>query len=157
MPPATEGLFRRYILPEIEHLRCRDLKPEDLRSVLRKMVSAGLSRGTVSHVTFALKDMVKKMIAEGYLATNIAEGLKTPHNARRTDRSRLRRVTLADYLQAWEVLGERERLAFDLVLFCGLRESEAYRLKNGDLFQYGRLRFNGHSGTINPTKTNEFS
>ena len=107
-------------------------------------------------MTFALKDMVKKMIAEGYLATNIAEGLKTPHNARRTDRSRLRRVTLADYLQAWEVLGERERLAFDLVLFCGLRESEAYGLKNGDLFQYGRLRFNWHSGTINPTKTNEF-
>lgn len=59
--------------------------------------------------------------------------------AKRSDRSRLRRVTLAEYLQAWTVLDERERLACDLVTFCGFRESEAYGLKNGDLFQQGAV------------------
>ena len=100
-------------------------------------------------------DMVKRMVAEEYLTSNIASGLKTPRTARRSDRSRLRRVTLAEYLRAWTVLDERERLAFDLVTFCGLRESEVYGLKNGDLFQHGAIRVerSWHKGDINPTKT----
>jgi integrase len=124
---------------------------------LCKQAAAGLSYGPVSQIKCALGDMIKMMVAEGYLATNIAEGLKTPRTARRTDRSRLRRVTLAQYLQAWDLLDERERLAFDLVTFCGLRGSEVYGLKNGDLFQQGAIRVerSWYKGSINPTKTNE--
>ena len=102
-------------------------------------------------------DMVKKLIAEQYLVFNVATGLKTPKTARRSDLSRLRRVTLVEYLQTWTVLDERERLAFDLVTFCGLRESEVYGLKNGDLFEYGAIRVarSWYRGWINPTKTDE--
>jgi len=153
----AEYLFRRSVLPEIGELRCRDLQAEHLRAVLRKLAGTGLSHESVSKVRFAMGDMVKRMVAEGYLISNIAEGLKTPKAARRSDRSRLRRVTLAEYLRAWKVLDERERLAFDLVTFCGLRESEAYGLKNGDLFQPGAIRIerSWYKGEINPTKTNE--
>jgi site-specific recombinase XerD len=153
----AEYLFRRSILPEIGGLRCRDLKAEHLRSVLRKLAASGLSYESVSQVRCAMGDMVKRMVAEEYLTSNIAEGLKTPKAARRSDRSRLRRVTLAEYLRAWRVLDERERIAFDLVTFCGLRESEAYGLKNGDLFEEGAIRVerSWYRGEINPTKTNE--
>jgi len=153
----AEYLFRRSILPEIGGLRCRDLKAEHLRTVLRTLAGAGLSYESVSKVRFAMGDMVKRMVAEGYLTSNIAEGLKTPKTARRSDRSRLRRVTLAEYFRAWSVLDERERLAFDLVIFCGLRESEAYGLMNGDLFQQGAIRVqrSWYKGEINPTKTDE--
>jgi len=151
----AEYLFRRSILPEIGELRCRDLKAEHLRAVLRKLAGTGLSYESVSKVRFAMGDMVKRMLAEEYLTSNIASGLKTPKTARRSDRSRLRRVTLAEYLRAWSVLDERERLAFDLVTFCGLRESEVYGLKNGDLFQNGAIRVerSWYKGDINPTKT----
>jgi len=153
----AEYLFRRSILPEIGGLRCRDLKAEHLRSVLRKLAEKGLSYESVSQVRCAKGDMVKRMVAEEYLTSNIATGLKTPKAARRSDRSRLRRVTLAEYLRAWMVLEERERLAFDLVTFCGLRESEAYGLKNGDLFALGAIRIerSWYKGDVNPTKTNE--
>jgi site-specific recombinase XerC len=153
----AEYLFRRSILPEVGGLRCRDLKAEHLRSVLRKLAASGLSYESVSQVRCAMGDMVKRMVAEEYLTSNIAEGLKTPKAARRSDRSRLRRVTLAEYFRAWTVLDERERLAFDLVTFCGLRESEAYGLKNGDLFEEGAIRVerSWYRGEINPTKTNE--
>jgi site-specific recombinase XerC len=124
----AEYLFRS-ILSEIGELRCRDLKAEHLRAVLRKLAATGLSYESVSKVRFAMGDMVKRMVAEEYLTSNIAEGLKTPKTARRSDRSRLRRVTLAEYWRVWTVLDERERLACDLVTFCGLRESEAYGLK----------------------------
>jgi integrase len=138
-------------------LRCRDLKAEHLRAVLRKLAGTELCYESVSKVRFAMGDMVKRMVAEEYLTSNIASGLKTPKMARRSDRSRLRRVTLAEYLRAWTVLDERERLAFDLVTFCGLRESEAYGLKNSDLLQQGAIRVerSWYRGDINPTKTDE--
>jgi site-specific recombinase XerC len=153
----AEYLFRRSILPEIGELRCRDLKAEHLRTLLRKLAGTELSYESVSKVRFAMKDMVKRMVAEEYLTTNIAEGLKTPKTARRSDRSRLRRVSLAEYVRAWTVLDERERIPFDLVTFCGLRESEAYGLRNGDLFQPGTIRVqrSWYRGEINPTKTDE--
>jgi site-specific recombinase XerC len=119
----AEYLFRGSVLPEIGELRCRDLKADHLRVVLRKLASAGLSYESVSKVRFAMGDMVKKMIAEQYVTFNIAAGLKTPKTARRSDRSRLRRITLGEYQRAWSALDERERLAFDLVTFCGLRRS----------------------------------
>ena len=153
----AEYLFRRSVLPEIGELRCRDLQAEHLRAVLRKLAGAGLGHESVSKVRFAMGDMVKKMVAEGYLMSNIAAGLKTPKAAKRSNRSRLRRVTLIEYSRAWSVLDERERLAFDLVTFCGLRESEAYGLKNGDLFELGAIRIerSWYKGEVNPTKTNE--
>lgn len=46
--------------------------------MLRKQASEGLSYGPVGQIKCALGDMIKMMVAEGYLATNIAEGLKTP-------------------------------------------------------------------------------
>jgi integrase len=153
----AEYLLRRTIVPEIGALRCRDLKAEDLRGVLRKLAATGLSYESVSKVRFAMGDMVKRMVAEGYLTSNIAAGLRTPKTARRSDRSRLRRVTLAEYLRAWTVLDERDRLAFDLVTFCGLRESEVYGLKNGDLLPQGAIRVerSWYKGEVNPTKTGE--
>jgi integrase len=43
------------------------------------------------------------------------------------------------------------------VTFCGLRESEAYGLKNGDLFEPSAIRVerSWYKGESNPTKTNE--
>ena len=151
----AEYLFRRSILPEIGELRCHDLTADHLRNVLRKLANTGLSYESVSKVRFAMSDMVKKMIAEQFITFNIAAGLKTPKTARRSDRSRLKRVTLGQYLQAWIALEEREQLAFDLVTFCGLRESEVYGLKNGDLYEYGAIRVerSWYKGDINPTKT----
>jgi len=153
----AERLFRRHVLPEIGEFRCRDLRAESLRGVLRKLANAGSSYGSVSQVKCALGDMIRAMVGEGYISTNIAEGLKTPKNAQRADRSRLQRVTLAEYCRAWTVLDERERLAFDLVTFCGLRESEVYGLKNRDLFRPGAIRVerSWYRGDVNRTKTGE--
>ena len=82
----AEYLFQRSILPDIGELRCRDLKAEHLRAVLRNLAGTGLSYESVSKVRFALGDMVKRMVAEEYLTSNIAAGLKTPKTARRSDR-----------------------------------------------------------------------
>lgn len=153
----AEYLFRRSVIPEIGDLRCRDLKAEHIRGLLRKLANSGLSYESVSKVRFAIRDMAKRMVAEGYLNSNITEGLKTPKVAKRSDRSRLRSATLLEYFQAWTVLDERERIAFDLVTFCGLRESEVYGLKIGDLLRQGEIRIerSWFKGDINPPKNDE--
>ena len=38
-------------------------------------------------------------------------------------------MSIAEYAQAWILLSERERLACDLVMFCGLRACEEYALQ----------------------------
>jgi hypothetical protein len=43
------------------------------------------------------------------------------------------RVTLEHYAAARDLLDERERLCFDLVMFAGMRESEAFALWCGDV------------------------
>jgi len=63
----AEYLFRRSILPEIGELRCRELRAEHLRGVLRNLSGLGLSYESVSKVRFAMGDMVKRMVAEEYL------------------------------------------------------------------------------------------
>src|SRR5262249_45088300 len=138
----------------IGELRCRDLKAEHLRGILRKLAQLGKSYEAVGKVRLAIKDVVRKMVAEEYLSTNIAEDLKTPKMAPRSDRSRLRRVTLVEYQRAWSVLDEREKVACDLVLFCGLRESEVYGLKIRDLIKRGALLIerSWFRGEIGPTK-----
>src|SRR5258708_6548482 len=83
----AEYLFRRSILPELGELRCRDLKAEHLRAVLRNLAGTSLSYESVSKVRFAMGDMVKRMVAEEYLTSNIATGLKTPRMARRAEPS----------------------------------------------------------------------
>ena len=133
-------IFTNFILPEIGEHRCRDLKAEHLRAVLRKFAQSGKSYESVGKIRLAMKDMVRKLVAEGYLPANIAEDLKTPKTAKRSDRSRLRRVSLPEYKRAWSVLNERERLALDLVLFCGCRESEVYGLRIRDFIDRGALR-----------------
>jgi hypothetical protein len=62
----AEYLFRRSILPEIGGLRCRDLKAGHLLTLLRKLAGTDLSYESVSKVKFAMKDMVKRMVAEEY-------------------------------------------------------------------------------------------
>jgi site-specific recombinase XerC len=105
----AEYVLRRSILSEIGELRCRDLEREHLVAVLRKRAQDSVCFESVGKVRSAIGDVVKMMIADEYLTSNVAAGLKTPKTARRSDRSWLRRVTLAEYLQAWTVLDERER------------------------------------------------
>jgi hypothetical protein len=71
----------------IGDLRCGDLKAEHLRDVMRTLAATGSSRKSVSKVRFARGDMVKRMVAEGYVTSNIAEGLKTSTSAKPSGRS----------------------------------------------------------------------
>jgi integrase len=102
-----------------------------------------------------LADICKSALAESYLTTNIAEGLKAPVKlvVKSSNGTKLR-ASLEQYAEAWKLLGERERLCFDLVMFAGMRESEAFGLWCGDVKEHGvQIERSWYKGRYEPPKT----
>lgn len=127
----SESEIRRHLLPDLADVSFDELTPSHPRAVLRKKAAEGLGRNALGHLTGYLKEIGKMAVAEGYLDHNVCEGLKPPKPRRPANPKET--VSLAEYAAWWEKLEERERLAADLVMFGGLRESEAYGLWCGDL------------------------
>jgi integrase len=128
--------IRLHLVSELGELSFDELSPALLRAVLKKKAEQGLRRQVLNHLKGYLVDISKCAVAEGYLETNISEGLKAPVKLARAADSKLV-VTLDQYIQAWTLLDEREQLCFDLVMFVGMRESEAFALRCGDITAEG--------------------
>jgi integrase len=83
----------------------------------------------------------------------VGEGLKAPAKLAKPSDPKLT-VGLEQYAQAWQLLGERERLCFDLVMFAGMRESEAFALWCGDVKDHGiQIERSWYRGRYEPPKT----
>lgn len=117
--------IRSHLLPELGEMKFEELPPAVLRAILKKKAQQGLGRQVLNHLRGYLTDICRSAVAEGYLGNNVAEGLKAPVKLAKSSGPKLR-VTLEQYAAAWDLLGERERLCFDLVMFAGMRESEAF-------------------------------
>jgi site-specific recombinase XerC len=115
-------------------LRCRSDSSIAVQhwAVLRTKAEQGLGRETLNHLKCYLTDICKAAVAEGYLHHNVSEGLKAPIALVKQSPSKAV-VSMQQYVQAWKLLGERERLCFDLVMFAGMRESEVFALWCGDV------------------------
>ena len=68
-------------------------------------------------------------------------------------------ATLEQYAEAWSLLDERERLCFDLVMFAGMRESEALAIWCGNVAEDGihedgiHIERSFYKGSYGPPKT----
>ena len=85
----------------------------------------------------------------------VFEGLKAPVRlVLKSSNGTKLRASLEQYAEAWKLLGERERLCFDLVMFAGMRESEAFALWRGDIKEYGvQIERSWYKGRYEPPKT----
>ena len=134
----SESEIRRHVLTDLGDVTFDELAASDLRATLRRNAVEGLGRNALGHLNGYLKGICEMAVAEGYLDHNPSEGLKPPKPQRPPRRKET--VSLVEYA-AWQAeLGERERLAADLVMFGGLRESEAYGLWCGDLTEDDGIR-----------------
>lgn len=108
-----------------------ELRPEYLRSVLRKMVSDGLTKASLGHARGHLTGICEMAVAEGYLSVNVSGGLTLPKLTNGVTEKLV--VSLEEYAEGWQVLAERERLLCDLVMLAGMRPSEAFGLACRDV------------------------
>jgi integrase len=125
--------IEKRILPMIGEKSFEQLTASDLRAILNHYANAGLSKSSLGHIRSHLTDICRMARAEGYLHSDIAEGLKIPKIASRPIEKPI--IDLDQYLVGWKALDERERLLCDLVLFAGLRQSEVLGLCCGDVLE----------------------
>ena len=145
--------IRLHLFPEIGGTSFEEMEPATLRTALRNKAERGLGRQVLNHLRGYLNDICRTAVAEGYLQTNISEGLKVPVKLLLKKTPKLF-VTLGQYAQAWEILGERERLCFDLVMFAGMRESEGFGLWCSDVTTDGiRIERSWYKGRYELPKT----
>ena len=145
--------IRKHIVAELGEVRFEELTAALLRALLKKKAEQALGRQTLNHLRFYLTDICKSAIAEGYLTNNVSEGLKPPAKVLKPSAPK-RVATLEQYAKAWSLLDKRERLCFDLVMFAGMRESEAFAIWCGDVGEDGiHIEGSFYKGAYGPPKT----
>jgi site-specific recombinase XerD len=145
--------IRKHLISELGELQFQEITAGLLRALLKKKAEQGLGRQTLDHIRFFLTDICRSATAEGYLTNNISEGLKAPKKLIKASGPK-EVATLDQYAEAWSLLDERERLCFDLVMFAGMRESEAIALWCGDITDQGiNIDRSFYKGLYGPPKT----
>jgi integrase len=145
--------IRKHLIPYLGEFKFADITAALLRAFLKAKAEQGLGKGTVNHLRFYLTDICRSATAEGYLMNDVSDGLKAPKKLLKPSGPK-EVATLEQYAEAWLLLSERERLCFDLVMFCGMRESEAFALWCGDVTDDGvRIERSFYKGLYGPPKT----
>jgi integrase len=145
--------IRKHLISDLGEVPFQEITAALLRALLKKKAEQGLGKETVNHIRFYLTDICRSATAEGYLANNVSEGLKAPSKVVKPPVPKTM-VSLEQYAEVWLLLEERERLCFDLVMFAGMRESEAFAIWCGDVESDGiRIKRSFYKGTYGPPKT----
>jgi site-specific recombinase XerC len=145
--------IRKHLISELGDVRFEEITAALLRALLKKKAEQGLGKESVNHLRFFLTDICRSATAEGYLSNNVSEGLKAPSKVVKPTVPKTT-VSLEQYAQVWSLLNERERLCFDLVMFAGMRESEAFALWCGNVATDGiYIERSFYKGLYEPPKT----
>ncbi|MEZ5398619.1 MAG: site-specific integrase [Bryobacteraceae bacterium] len=144
-----------YILPVIADVRLADLEQEHLRDVLRRACAKpSLGNSTLKKIRVDLMHVCRFAAGEGFIDRPIWEKLPVPESSKAPAEKPT--VTLDQYRTITNALTERDRLAFDLVMFGGLRQSEVFALQVGDLQgDHLRIERSVYEGKINRPKTDD--
>jgi integrase len=123
-------IVRLYLKPELGRIVLSKLEPQDVQSMLNRLVERGLSARTVSHVHARLRGALNQAVKWGMVTCNVAalvDPPRVPHSE----------VTPLDPQQARRLLealeGERLQALFAVPLAAGLRPSEALGLRWQDV------------------------
>lgn len=151
---TAEYEIRNYILPDLGDVTMGELEASQLRNVLKTKAKAGLKYQVMKHLKGHMTEICRMAVAEGYLRANVSEGLKVPMGLVQPS-APPSTIGLEEYLKAWQLLTERERLPLDLVLFAGMRESEVFGLWCGDIEERGIfVQRSWYKGNYGPPKNN---
>lgn len=146
--------IKAYVLPVIGDLDFRRVDQSDLVRVLKAARDRNLGESMLRKIRIDLIQVFEFAHGNEYISRNITTGL--PVIKPMAQAAEKRTLSLADYAAVWKALEERDRLAFDLVMIVGLRESEAYGLQCGDLIPGGiEIQRSWYKGKIEATKTSK--
>jgi integrase len=131
-------LARRHIIPELGHIRLRDLKPEQVRRLYRKKLDSGLSNRTVQLIHTTLRKALQQALSDGILPRNVCDAVKAPRRVRKEMRP-LTPEQARTFLETAKC--DRLQALYVLAITTGLREGELLGLRWADVdLEGGKLR-----------------
>lgn len=149
---TTEQRIRQRILPILGERLIRQIKREDLQTVLDEATTGGAARSVISHLRWDLSSIFQFALADGYIDRNPALMLYVPREAKRTVARRLTDEDARQVISLFEHLPAR--LIFRLALGAGLRTGELFALRWDDIWTDEiHVRRRLYQGKIDTTKT----
>jgi len=144
LKPSTyesyERVIRLYIKPAMGKHNLKDIRPDELQTLLNKMTRDGLSARTVKYTNQIFHSALKQAIKNGILLKNVAEMVSLPKGAKREMRvlTKDEQDTFLKYLK-----GQRYEFVFMFCLSTGLRVGELLGLRWQDVdFKKGTIKIN---------------
>jgi len=131
-PSVVEGYatsLRDHVNPEIGARRLRDVTRKHVQQLADDLVAAGKSPSTVRNVLMPLRVIYRRAIRDGLVRVNPTTDLDLPALTGRRDRF----ATPAESAKLVAALDARDRAAWALALFAGLRLGELRALRWSDV------------------------
>ncbi len=124
-----------YVLPIIGEVVFADVTQDDLSRVLSAARERELGDEMLRKLRGDVIRVCKRARGEGCLDRPVWEGLGRATSVK--PKAEKLTLDMESYVTIWTALQPRDRLAFGLVMFQGLRESEVFGLQCGDLIENG--------------------
>lgn len=126
---AYKSMVKRNILKHIGHMKLTDIRPIHLQEVLN--LQEGMSRTQINYTYQQLSLLFFKAYVNRLTKTNLTETLEKP---KAKPPKRRRALTIKERDAVINVAKtDRRYYLFLLMIFCGLRPSEAARVKKEDI------------------------
>ncbi len=73
-----EDIVRLHLIPEIGHVKIKDLNPLQVQGIYSKKMRSGLSARTVQYIHRTLSKSLKQAVKWGYVGRNVCESVEPP-------------------------------------------------------------------------------
>ena len=124
---TSENRITVHLVSEFGDIPMREITLERLQQFLEAKAASGLSFSVVSHLRWELRAIFEMARSKGLVEHNPATCIYTPKTATREVNHRV--MSTSQIFDAVQVLPLRERLAFGLATFGGMRPGEILGLK----------------------------
>ena len=150
-------LLSKHLLPELELMRLKDLKPHHLQSIINRLASDGYAEATLKEVKGTAVQILDIALDNDVIARNTFAKVTIPHIE-----AEERRALTNEERALIERTYQEHRIGIPamIMLYCGLRRGELIALQWGDIDLKGQritinkaAYFDGNKTLIKPPKT----
>jgi integrase len=131
-PSAIRGYeqnLRLRVLPELGHLRVREVTTRDVQRLIDKLVRDGLAPATIDAALTPLRSLYRRAVARGEAQLNPTRGIEKP-----AVRSKPKRIASpAEAAALLEALPAEDRALWAVAFYAGLRRGELIALRWEDV------------------------